>query len=160
MGKAGGKEGTKTGKWIEEEAGDSDVCVETNADFLNPSSKTVATRSSSFWTDALMKWGRPEERDILATFHVDDDELTCLISERTGLFESNAFQFLVTMTIIKTAIPVSPSNPAILSAPQIHSIFSLRDGASEMMIRTSSGNPTQPLPASIASTHEPVGNDV
>lgn len=62
-------------------AGDSDVCVESKTDFLKPSSKTVATRSSSFWTDALMKWGRPEERDILATFHVDDDELTCVTSE-------------------------------------------------------------------------------
>ncbi|KAG0641659.1 hypothetical protein HOY80DRAFT_712232 [Tuber brumale] len=55
-------------------AGDSDVCVETKADFLKPSSKTVATRSSSSWTDALMKWGRPEERDILATPDVDDDD--------------------------------------------------------------------------------------
>jgi len=64
-------------------AGDSDVCVETKPDFLKPSSKTVATRSSSFWTDALMKWGRPEERDILATFHAGDDELTCVTSENS-----------------------------------------------------------------------------
>ncbi|CAZ86335.1 unnamed protein product [Tuber melanosporum] len=137
------------------------MCVETKAGFPKPSSKTVATRSSSSWTDALMKWGRPEERDILATpdDDCDDGGDVDLTYDGTRLFESNASQFPV-MTMIKVAIPVSLPNPATLFAPPIPSILSLRDTPPpKMMICTSSGNPTQPLLASMASTHEPVGND-